>query len=289
MYTDLPPLDSDMSLSLSVKLTVLLSGQDAVGAAFEERTRTAAIEEVGGRLLTRQRLAQGARLQLRLLARPDRAVEIALERALQESPEASEWAFRFAEPAADFWGVRFPGSSEAPTAQGVLEVTEQLVLLSSHAEDHLRHCRQEMEVLRQRFTRELQSTLDAGGRQLQQLARSTMQTTFRSLLEDLARRAEETVEDNLAHLRAAVDESRTAYSTYLTAETEAELKKFVERVEKQGRALAAQLDEQGKTTERALAEKLEQALGEFQAGCAELLTGLGQSFTARKPARAARK
>ncbi len=285
-----------MSSALTVKLTILCSGLDAAGKAFEERTRTTAIERSGGRLLIQHKLEPGARIVLRLLARPDRAAEVVMGEALQDGDEGVERSFQFASPADDFWGVRFPGEQAAmPPPEGVaagsagsalVEMTDQLVLLAAHADDHLRYCSQELEVLRQSFAREVQGALDAAGRQLQQLARSTMQTTFRSLLEDLAHKAEQTVDDNLNRLRKAMDETGVQHGKYLAEAAEAQLQKFQERLEKQGRQLAAHLEQLQEQSERAMQEAMQAALAEFQAGCAGLLRDLLHSTETHKPSRA---
>ena len=277
---------------LAVKLTVLCSGADAGGRKFEERTRTTAITAEGGRLLTAQKLQPGARLTLRLLARPDRTAEIKLGKALESRGEQAEWAFEFAGPAEDFWGVRFKdatGDAAAPVqaiAAGTLaEISEQLVLLAAHADDHIRYCSQEMEVLKERFARELQSALDSGARQLQQLARSTMQTTFRSLLEDLAHRAEQSIDEGLARLRKSVDEATARSARDLVSEADTQFRDFQERLVKQGRQVAARAEQLQADSERTVEEALEQALSNFQAATAETLHAVADSLAVHKLVR----
>ncbi len=291
-----------MAYSLAVKLTVLCSGTDAAGKAFEERTRTTLIERNGGRLLTQQKLKPGAELQLCLLARPDRPAKVAMGEALHSGNEGFEWSFQFVQATADFWGVRFPNeeieeAASAPAAGPVAEaasagttlaqMSEQLVLLSAHADDHLRYCTQEMEVLQQRFTRELETALDSSARQLRQLARSTMETTFRSLLEDLARRAAETVDENLKRMRQSVNEAIDHQRKSLNEEAEAHLEKFQDRLEKHSRQLSTHLEHLQAQSERAMQEAIQQAIAEFQAGCAGVLKEMLHTAEAHRPPRAA--
>lgn len=283
-----------MSSQLAVKLTVLCSGADASGKTFDERTRTTLIEKNGGRILLQPKLQPGARLQIRLLARPDRAAEITLEKMQESGEQGAEWSFHFSSPVDDFWGVRFPseraahGKAETVAASAALaEMTEQLVLLSAHADDHLRYCGQEMEQLRQRFARELQNALDSGARQLQQIARSTMQTTFRSLLEDLARRAEQTVDESLGHLRKTADEIQARVAKHLDDSADIELKKIEERLEKQAKHFAAQLEELQGEAHRAMQDTMHEALTDFQAGCAGLFRDVLHATETHKATRAA--
>jgi len=183
--------------------------------------------------------------------------------------------------------AEMPSPAEQSGGTALAAMTEQLVLLSAHADDHLRYCSHEMEALRERFARELQSALDSGARQLQQLARSTMQTTFRSLLEDLAHKAEAAVEENLARLRKALDDSRLEFAKYLDEEAEAAVKKFEERMEKQTRQLNARLEQLEAEGERALDERMQEALADYQGGCAALLRDLLHSIETHKATRTA--
>lgn len=282
-----------MSAALALKLTVLCSGVDAAGKPFEERTRTTAIEKRGGRLLTQRLLKKGSHLQIRLLARPDQEAEIEIVKALETGNEGTEWNFQFLVPMENFWGLQFPAGTAAPAPESIdattalAGVTEELVLLRAHADDHLRHCTQEIDSLRERFTRELQGTMDTAGRQLQQLARSTIQTTFRSLLEDLAHRAEETVDENLKRLREAVDQTGVQHAKYLDEEAETGLQRFQERLEKQGRQLTTRLEQLRVEGDRALQQAAQAALANFQAGCADLLRNLLHSTETPKPSRPA--
>ncbi len=242
-----------MASKLTVKLTVLCSGVDAAGNSFEERTRTTSIQPRGGTLLSNQKLAPGSAIELCLLARPDRRVKATIGSQLQTLPDGTEYAFQFNSASGEFWGLRFPGETtdgeagnggaSSPMGDKLVAAADQLSLLAAHADDHLRYVNQEMEVLRQRFQRELQAALDAGARQLRQLARSTMETTFRSLLEDLARRAAETVDENLNRLRAAADESIAQHRKVLADEADAHVADFHEKLEKQARQASSQLQE----------------------------------------------
>ena len=279
-----------MSAALALKLTVLCSGVDAAGKPFEERTRTTAVEKRGGRLLTQHLLKKGSHLQLRLLARPDEEAEVEIVKAMETGNEDTEWNFQFLVPVENFRGLRFPAGTAATSSPESIDattalagVTEELVLLRAHADDHLRHCTQEIDTLRERFTRELQGAMDTAGRQLQQLARSTIQTTFRSLLEDLAHRAEETVDENLKRLREAVDQTGVQHAKYLDEEAETQLQRFQERLEKQGRQLTTRLEQLRVEGDRALQQASQAALANFQAGCADLLRDLLHSAETAKP------
>lgn len=238
-----------MTSKLTVKLTVLCSGADAAGNSFEERTRTTSIQPRGGTLLTKQKLAPGSVIDVCLLARPDRRAKATIGEQLQTLPDGVEYSFQFANASGEFWGLRFPGEPGAdggatsPVGDQLTAAADQLALLAAHADDHLRYVNQEMEVLRQRFQRELQAALDAGARQLRQLARSHMETTFRSLLEDLARRAAEMVDENLNRLRSGVDESAAQHRKVLGDEADSHLADFHERLEKQAKQASAQLNE----------------------------------------------
>ena len=289
-----------MPYDLAVKLTVLCSGTDAAGKSFQERTRTTAIDRSGGRLLTRQNLQPGTQLQLCLLARPDLPTKVILGETIGTSSEGTEWSFHFAGPVADFWGVRFPDETAAladtaprpnPEAQSagaaLVQMTGQLVLLAAHADDHLRYCTQEMEALRQRFERELQGALDSGVRQLRQVARSTMETTFRSLLEDLARRAAEAVDENLSRLRKGVDETGAQFAKYLNEEGEACLERFQDRLEKHGKQTVAHLEQLQAQGQQSMQEVMQAALADFQAGVAGLLKDLLHAFETHKASRPA--
>ena len=90
-----------------------------------------------------------------------------------------------------------------------------------------------------------------------------VQTTFRSFLEDLARRAEETVDENLKRLREAVDQTGVQHAKYLDEEAETELQRFQERLEKQGRPLTTRLEQVRVEGDRALQQGVQAALANF--------------------------
>lgn len=285
-----------MSIPLPVKLTVLCSGANTEGKSFEERTRTTMIEKAGGRLITRQKLAAGSEMDMCLLARPDRSVRVSLGEVVNNGAEGAEWTFSFVSAATEFWGVRFPGEvvplpGESPVepqaaALALAQMTDQLLLISAHADDHLRYCTQELELLRERFTREVQSALDSGVRQLREVARSTMETTFRSLLEDLAQRAAGAVDDSLARLRKTADDSVARHDKAIDAQAEARMDDFRDQLEKHSKKVGGQLAEFKAEADRAIRDAIEQALADFQAGCAALLKDLAHSTESRKPTKA---
>lgn len=283
-----------MAGALTLKLTVVCSGVDAAGKAFEERTHTTAIQKNGGRLLTKHKLQPGARLQLHLHKRPDPVMQIELKEEVETGSHGAEWIFQFAAPADEFWGVRFPGEPVAKAAAedhaasaALAKMSEQLALLAHHAEDHLHHCAQEIEGLRERFAREFKTAMDGATRQMQQAVRGHMETTFRSLLDDLAQRADEMVEKNLTKLRKAVEQTGVQHAKYLDDEVEAQLGKFQERLEKQTRQLATRLEELQAETESAMQETIDAALNHFEAGCTGLLRDLLHAAESHKSSRAA--
>lgn len=139
--------------------------------------------------------------------------------------------------------------------------------------------------MKERFAREVQAALDAGARQLQQLARSTMQTTFRSLLEDLAHRAEQAVDEALIRFRKTIDETTAQARRDFAAEADGRLHDFEDRLGKQGRQLTARAEQLQTETEQAFEEALDHALSHFQAASAEMLHALADSFAAHKPFR----
>ena len=270
-----------MAAGLPLKLNVLCSGVDAAGKPFQEHTYTTAVEERGGRLLTQHQLKQGSRLQLHLLSRPDQEAEVETVQALGTGNEGTEWGFQFLTLLENFWGLRFPTGKAARAATESFDATtaragetEELVMFRAHADEHLRHCTQEIDTLRERFSRELQSALDSAARQLQQLALSTMQITFRSLLEDLAHQAEEIVDKNLKRLREETDQTGVQHAKYLDEEAEKKVQRFQERLE--------QLQAEG---ELALQQAVETAQANFHTGCSGLLRDLLHSAETAKPSR----
>ncbi len=283
-----------MASALSLKLAIQCSGVDAAGKSFEERTHTTTIQSNGGRLLTRHKLQTGTRLQLRLQKRPELLVEAEIKELVESENLGYEWCFEFAGSAQEFWGVRFPSDQSAPAAGGnpaaaaaLAKMSEELALLAQHAEDHLQHCAQEIEGLRERFAKEMKTALDGASRQLHQVVRAHMETTFRSLMDDLAQQADELVEKNLAKLRKGVEQTGVQHAKYLDDEAEAHLGKFQERLNNQTRQMADRLEKMQAETESTLQQSVEAVIQQFEAGFSGLLRELQHAAESHKPSHAA--
>jgi DNA anti-recombination protein RmuC len=114
-----------------------------------------------------------------------------------------------------------------------------------------------------------------------------METTFRSLMDDLAQRADELVEKNLTKLRKGVEQTGVQHAKYLDDEAEAHLGKFQERLEKQARQMADRLEKMQAETEGALQQSVEAIMQQFEAGFSGLLRELQHAAESHKPSHAA--
>ncbi len=97
--------------NLALAIPLRISGENAVGVAFEEVTNTVLITRKGGNLLTRQELAEGSFIKVKALT-TGRTLPARIVRLGEMSGNRREISVEI-EDAETLWGVQFPKSAQA--------------------------------------------------------------------------------------------------------------------------------------------------------------------------------
>jgi hypothetical protein len=128
MITSSPraPGQERRSQRILLSVSILISGQQANGSSFSERTKTHVVNAHGALIELREPVLLGQQLRIKNLA-TNEEVECRVADISHGSNEIPEVGVAFANPAASFWRVAFPPedwSPRSPEAKRVSYVTQ---------------------------------------------------------------------------------------------------------------------------------------------------------------------
>lgn len=108
-----PGLTVRRSGRISKEIAVLVSGSDADGRQFSERTKTLVLSRHGASLLSHHKLVPEQEFFLRSLSN-NREIEVRVCGEIGEREDGYIYGVAFVDPRVDFWEVEFPPSQNLP-------------------------------------------------------------------------------------------------------------------------------------------------------------------------------